>query len=372
MSRRVFHSRSTVGVLRGALVAGLLVSSVSAQVVTVQTVPVGNLGNAADAATGYGAVNHNYSIGKYDVTAGQYTAFLNAVAATDTYGLYNPNMANPASMGEAYVGCGITHAGSPGNYTYSTTKDPEYPVNYVSFWDACRFANWLNNGQGGAETTEYGAYALNGVVNPSNRSITRDAAARWAISTHDEWYKAAYFDPVLNQGSGGYWSFATRSSSDPSNVLSSTGTNNANFYSSSGFTDPVNYLTPVGAFAASPSAYGTFDQAGNVYQWTDTIITVGSPFYRVVRGGSFEFSTALNMQSGVVGWGDPASHYSYIGFRVSQVPEPASLGLLGLGAAALLRRRQGRKTGSLQSHKAEGSDQRAHNNLPGEASAPRN
>ena len=30
--------------------------------------------------TAYGSVAYNYSIGKYDVTAGQYAAFLNAVA----------------------------------------------------------------------------------------------------------------------------------------------------------------------------------------------------------------------------------------------------------------------------------------------------
>ena len=54
--------------------------------------PVGNAGNAPDPSTGYGAVDYNYNIGEYDVTAGQYTAFLNAVAATDTYGLYNSSM----------------------------------------------------------------------------------------------------------------------------------------------------------------------------------------------------------------------------------------------------------------------------------------
>ena len=37
---------------------------------------------------------YTYNIGKYEVTAGQYTAFLNAVAGVDTYGLYNTNMSN--------------------------------------------------------------------------------------------------------------------------------------------------------------------------------------------------------------------------------------------------------------------------------------
>ena len=50
--------------------------------VTIDWVPVGNAGNANDPATGnlYGGVAYNYSIDKYDVTVGQYTEFLNAVA----------------------------------------------------------------------------------------------------------------------------------------------------------------------------------------------------------------------------------------------------------------------------------------------------
>ena len=68
-----------------------------AQAITIDTVTVGDPGNAADThhsgTTGYGSVSYTYNIGKYEVTAGQYTAFLNAVAKTDTYGLYNTDMA---------------------------------------------------------------------------------------------------------------------------------------------------------------------------------------------------------------------------------------------------------------------------------------
>ena len=68
--------------------------------ITIDTVPIGNPGNANDPATGnaYGGVAYNYRIGKYDVTVGQYTAFLNAVAATDTYSLYNPTMATDLNV----------------------------------------------------------------------------------------------------------------------------------------------------------------------------------------------------------------------------------------------------------------------------------
>ena len=57
---------------------------------SLQFVTVGDPGNAADTATGcYGSVGYTYQMGKYDVTVGQYCQFLNAVAKTDTYGLYN-------------------------------------------------------------------------------------------------------------------------------------------------------------------------------------------------------------------------------------------------------------------------------------------
>ena len=53
-----------------------------ADLVSYQMVTVGDAGNAAD-STGYGAVAYEYQIGKYDVTIGQYVAFLNAVAQSD-------------------------------------------------------------------------------------------------------------------------------------------------------------------------------------------------------------------------------------------------------------------------------------------------
>jgi hypothetical protein len=79
-------------------------------------VTVGNAGNAADTTT-YGGVAYEYQIGKYDVTIGQYTEFLNAVAATDTYSLYNTSMATDLNV------AGISRTGSSGSYTYSVINN---------------------------------------------------------------------------------------------------------------------------------------------------------------------------------------------------------------------------------------------------------
>ena len=130
---------------------------------SLETVPVGNTGNTgelsgASAPDGVGhdricgAVAYTYNIGKYKVTAGQYCEFLNAVAKTDKYGLYNTNMDTAVDS----YGCNIKRTGSSGSYTYSVASDwANRPVNYVSWGDAVRFANWLHNGQ------QTGAQGLN-------------------------------------------------------------------------------------------------------------------------------------------------------------------------------------------------------------------
>ncbi len=108
----------------------------TAGAVTIDLVPVGNPGNGNDPETGYGSVAEPYLIGQYEVTAGQYTEFLNAVAATDTYGLYNTEMWTSA------WGCKIERTGSSGSYTYSVAPDRAHrPVNWVSWGGAvCQLA----------------------------------------------------------------------------------------------------------------------------------------------------------------------------------------------------------------------------------------
>ena len=164
-----------------AALALLCMGSLAQANITIDTVAVGNAGNAGElsgsGAGGYGpdrvcgSVAYNYNIGKYEVTAGQYTAFLNAVAGTDTYGLYSTYMADPTG----YYGCNIQRTGGSGSYSYSVASDyANRPVNYVSYWDSLRFANWLGNGHG-AGSTETGAYTLGGYNGIDGRTISRNA-----------------------------------------------------------------------------------------------------------------------------------------------------------------------------------------------------
>src|SRR5439155_10027336 len=171
----------------------------SASAVTMDWTPVGNPGNACKTQTQgcFGAVGYTYNIGKFEVKNAQYVDFLNAKAASDPLGLYNTNMSNGVSSpGNG----GITRSGVSGSYTYSAITGREnMPVNYVSFYDALRFANWMNNGQGAGDT-ETGAYTLlGGTATPSNgTTVTRTARATIVLTSEDEWYKAAYYDPSIS------------------------------------------------------------------------------------------------------------------------------------------------------------------------------
>jgi formylglycine-generating enzyme required for sulfatase activity len=316
---------------------------------SLQFVTVGNPGNAPDYRFGpsFGAVDQPYQIGKYEVTAGQYTAFLNAVAANDTYGLYRTEMADPIVV----WGCNIQVSGSPGSYTYSVASDwANRPVNCVSFWSAARFANWLHNGQPtgpqNASTTEDGAYTLNGYIGSEGGTIAKNAGARYWIPSEDEWHKAAYYDPnKLGPGVPGYWLYPTMSDTPPINTLIDPDPgNHANFYDEYG-TGTGNYSigspyykTPVGAFAHSGSAYGTFDQGGNLWEWTDTVgITFSGWSSRVVRGGCFaQFSENLAASSFHLRGLNAGGGGTYFGFRVASVPEPSGIALLAAGAIVLL------------------------------------
>ncbi|MCY2924477.1 MAG: SUMF1/EgtB/PvdO family nonheme iron enzyme [Planctomycetota bacterium] len=311
---------------------------------SLETVPVGDPGNPGElsgaSAGGYGpgricgAVAYTYNIGKFEVTAGQYTEFLNAVAATDTYGLYNTRMASDGWGSE----CNIQRSGSPGSYKYSVAPESaNRPVNYVWWGDAARFANWLNNGQLKGEqdlnTTEDGAYFLNGATSEAGQVlVTRKANAKWALPTEDEWYKAAYYKGGANAG---YWDYATGNDSPPGRDMNDISGNNANYGSRLMLPPFPNSTTAVGEFQDSASPYGTFDQSGNVWEW-DEAIMYGS--YRGLRGGDFWdpfiYASYRNYNT------DPLFENNNIGFRVVQVPEPATLSLLALGGLAALRRRQ--------------------------------
>ena len=316
----------------------------SARAVSIDWVTVGDPGNAADTSpSGYGAVADSFLIGKYEVTIQQYTDFLNAAARTDPYSLYNVN------MGFNLNSAGIARTISSGSFVYSVVNNGgnsgDRPVTFVSWFDAARFANWMQNGQGSG-STETGAYTLNGAT--SGTAPAKNPGALYYVPTENQWYKAAFY-----KGSGtnaGYWDYATQSNTLPGNTIGSTA-NQANYkllnvYSvtqSSSYSPSQNYLTNVGAFTTSASAYSTFDQNGNVSEWNDLTGAAGSN--RGLRGGDW-FYGAPDLSASGRQLSDPSFEKEYIGCRVAAsvaVPEASTCASLLAGLACggyLVRRRR--------------------------------
>ena len=280
----------------------------------IQMSTIGHPGNADDAPywdnLHYGGVGYVYQISTYEVTVAQYTEFLNAAAASDPYGLYNPYM-----MG-GMEGSIIEQSGTDGRYTYAAVSGTEnQPVRYVSFYDGLRLCNWMANGQGNA-STETGSYDM-----ALGNWVTRGANATWVLPTEDEWYKSAYYDPVNDA----YYDYPNGSDAVPSEPTDGTTPRDMNF-GNTPYWQGNRYYTAIGE-TTGHSPYGVYDLGGNVQEWTETL-SAGGGDYRVTRGGTFASPASALSYSGSITY-DPTVEDAGEGFRLAYiVPEPSTVVLL--------------------------------------------
>ena len=283
---------------------------------------------------GQGSVLYPYSIQNSEVTNAEYRDFLEAIASVlDPSGLYSELMASDPRGG-------ITREGTAGDYVYLVKANMgNKPVSFVSWLDAARYVNWLENGspQGAQDetTTEAGSYDLTGAGDPATSAVRQGS---WSLPTEDEWYKAAYHDP--SQGEGFYWKYPTREDEPGPQLAQADGVGDvvnaglvANHAAGAVWNGQAGNVTTVGPDwgsglprgAGSPSFYGTYDQGGNVIEWL-TDLEEGS---RVARGGSFlEGRLAMATTADDEGsqtredllW-DPVTESAELGFRVVQLQE---------------------------------------------------
>jgi len=216
-----------------------------------------------------------------------------------------------------------------------------------------RFTNWLQNGQGNG-STESGVYTIGNGVNE-----IRNPSATYFIPSENEWYKAAYHkNNGVTGGAANYFQYPTSTDSlpysdQPPGSGAPTQSNTANFRrddnvangyddgfavtASASFSGTQNYLTDVGAYTASLSPYGTFDQGGNVWEWNEAVISAA---FRGVRGSNWNFNFSSNLAASNRFLEFPTIESFDIGFRVASIPEP-STGLLGvLGMLRMMQRRR--------------------------------
>jgi sulfatase modifying factor 1 len=288
-------------------------AGVDSDLLEFEWLPVGNPGNAAD-ITGFGAVAETFQIAKYEATNAQYATFLNAKAAIDPLSLYS------ASMG-AGAG-GITRSGIPGSFTYNAIAGREQrPVNWLSYYDTLRFANWMHNGQGDADT-ETGAYTLEGgtAIPTNGDTVQRNPDSRVFIPTEDEWYKSTYHN-ANGLAETDYFEFPFRTSEEPTCTPPPGGANHANCARA------VTDVVPKGSYPESIGPYGTLDQGGNVWEWNVGLV---APSVVVMRGGGYYIGPNTLGSSWRDQWAG-AGEFSFAGFRLAasvDVDNPTSLAAL--------------------------------------------
>jgi len=284
--------------IAAALVAGLLVGlngSVGAitiahngDSVDIEFVDIGYAGNTGDGA--YGAVDYEYSIGKYEVTADQWAAVIAASSTVDT-------------------------GSHPDYYTGSQ------PTSEVSWYEAVKFTNWLTSGD-----ALLGAYQFSDPY--TFTGIDRDAALItygkiYVLPTEDEWFKAAY----LKSDGSGYTLYATGDDIPIEGVDTNYG--GINF-------DP--WIVGSG----SEENNGTYDMEGNMREWTegahDGLLDDFSEARLLRGGGRFSTTNLFRQRASKL----PQFEQFSVGFRIASiaVPEPTSTALLALGGVAVMMRRR--------------------------------
>lgn len=307
------------------LSAGPEPSGTSVPLLVLDTRTVGDAGNAPLVVNtaSLGGVAQSFRITTHEVTLAAYATFLNAVATrldaangSIVNSLYDSRMASDANI----AGITRTGDGSAGvPFQYAVVGDARKPVAYVNWFNAARFANWMHNGATSTSDTETGAYPLNLLT---TGTILRSPQARWWIPTQDEWFKAAYYKGGALDA--GYWKFPTQSDTLPGNRNSDL-PNQANFLrlgvfavTQANVSDPLqNYLTSVGTFTASPGPYGTFDQGGNLDEWTDTVVVKSFGESRVTRGGAWS-TGGLNSDILSIPTALPGDRLAKLGFRLAR------------------------------------------------------
>ncbi len=257
-------------------------------------------------------VEGTYHVAATEVTNTEYVVFLNSVASTDPGQLFNPLM-------ESDPRGGIRQEGSSGAFVYSLRDDMgDKPVNFVSWLDAARYVNWLHHGKPvadqGPASTENGAYDLR--IADAGFLASRTPIASWFLPTQTEWDLAAYTEP-----SGGGWIYPTRSTSAPPTKsvasaigeVANPGFNVANYGSGADWNGQDGHLTTVGGSGSlGVSPWGTYDQGGNVREWTES----AEGLNRKTRGGSFRSSVDELRSTAVIvtHW---SSEVDQTGFRVA-------------------------------------------------------
>jgi formylglycine-generating enzyme required for sulfatase activity len=189
-----------------------------------------------------------FYIAKYETTVAMYAEYLNKTGREGAGWNKRMSVSNR---------CGIVQNGASPAFTYSVTPGREnYPVTYVSWYDAAAFLRWCGlrlPGEAEWEKAFRGGIYLDGDQIKKCKNPLPDRKYPWGNESPntDSVYRCNY----------------------------------------DGDDDGFPCTSPVGSFSKFNSPYGVCDMAGNVAEWTidwySTSYHVGLDGFRMVRGGSW-------------------------------------------------------------------------------------
>lgn len=310
--------------------AGIITFGSGGNQFDMEFVSIGDPGNLPD-TTGVpnpaGAVSYAYNLGKFEVSR-------DMVIKASAEGNLGILLADMTSFG----GNGLNR-----------------PATGVSWNEAARFVNFLNTSKGFSPAYKFAlqpgdaGYSANANIQLWTLSDSgfdsanpfRNSEAEYFLPSVDEWYKAAYYDPVSDT----YFDFPIGSDTAPTAVVGGTTAITA-VYSQEIFQGPADIMN-----AGGLSPFGIMGLGGNVIEWEETEFDlVNGPLGSSARGrrGGFWLSNSGDLSPLIRVDLDPALEDFLTGFRVASlssdaavVPEPASLvAWTLLGVAALWRRRR--------------------------------
>ncbi len=287
-----------------------------------------------DRVRGRGSVSYDYSIGKYEVTSGQWAEFFDAA-------LNRPDGPIP------WVLAPFTTGGS---------ANPMLPTGGITWRTAAVYCNWLTNNKSlDRSAFMNGAYDVStfGYVGQTfTDQFTHNPGATYWIPTWDEWLKAAHYDPWRENGDGtvgGWWQYSTSSDvapiyGPPPGFPGGSPLNQANAgFLAANLSDQ--FRIPLGAYDVT-SPWGLYDTAGATSEWTEEIAG-SSLLLRGHEGASWgNLSNTASDRIWFLGGDVPSGVGFNHGLRLaSSVPAPSALFVFIVPAAFAGARRRRRHNG---------------------------